>query len=369
MAVPMSLGAPEARRGVRRALDWLFQPGRVAAVILCGGIVSGVFTYLALSKAPFESTAPKHILILLLIDLLVGVALAGIVIWQVVRIVSARRSHSAGAQLHTRLVLLFSLVAAVPTIVVAIFSAITLNMGIEAWASNRVQTAVDSSVRVADDYVRAHVETIKNDIVNLDAILGHLPLEIRMDRTQLVNFVRTEAVQLGLQSIHVLAADGQPILRIDQVGVDMADPTLQWLNEKVPYDKVFIFPDEERDQVRAIMRVNWPGGGYLYIGRKVNPETLAYQQQAHAAAADYKRMEASRSVIEITFVVVYWVISVLIMMTAAWLGLTFANRIVQPIGRLIGAAERVSNGDLAARVDVGRTRDEIEGLGRAVQTA
>jgi two-component system nitrogen regulation sensor histidine kinase NtrY len=343
-----------------RVLEWLAHPVRVAAVIVSAAIGSGIATYLALSR----KANPDLILVLLLLNLALGLALAGLVIWRFVRIIVERRSHSAGARLHTRLALLFGLVAVVPSIVVAVFSAVTLNLGVEAWFSSPVQTAVQSSVRVADDYVQAHTQSIRADIVNLHNILGALPPDIRLDRTRLIDFVRTQGGLLGLHGIHVLDAAGQLVLKLDQPNVEMVDPPLSEL-ANVPIGKVGVLIDEKDDQVRAIMRVTWPGGGFLYIARKVNPETLAYQRQAHDAAADYARLEANRFNIQINFLAIYFVVSVLIMLTAAWLGLTFANRIVQPIGRLIGAAERVSNGDLSARVDVGRSRDEIEGLGRA----
>src|SRR5262249_28595975 len=157
----------------------------------------------------------------------------------------------------------------VPTIVVAIFSAITLNMGIEAWFSNRVNTAVNSSVLVADDYVKGHKQSIRSDAINLNYILGSLPLEIRADRARLGDAVRNAGVILGLHAIHVLDAAGQPVLRLDQGDVNMSDPTPQDLAQ-VPYGEVGVLLDEKDDQVRAIMRVTWPGGGYLYIGRRIN---------------------------------------------------------------------------------------------------
>jgi two-component system nitrogen regulation sensor histidine kinase NtrY len=367
MVAALSIGVGVMPGQVRGAVQWLLRPGRIAAVAVFAAIASGVLTFLALSqKAPFENASPDLVLALLLLNLVAIIALGALVIWLVVRIIVARRSHSAGARLHTQLVLLFGLVAVAPTIIVAVFSAITLNLGIEAWFSQRVQTALQSSVRVADAYVLAHKQSILSDILNLQSILAGIPPEVRLDRTRMVDIIRSPAVRLlGLHSIHILDRDGHAILRVNlRENIEMVDPAPAEAAQ-VPRDRVAVFTDEKEDQVRALMRVTWPEGGFLYIGRKVNPEALAYQRETRDAVASYERMQANRFNIQITFVGVYVVVSLLIMLTAAWLGLTFANRIVQPIGRLIGAAERVSNGDLSARVDVGRTRDEIEGLGRA----
>ncbi|MFO1187658.1 MAG: PAS domain-containing sensor histidine kinase [Alphaproteobacteria bacterium] len=372
MAAPLSMIWSGIRRRLLKPVLWMAHPARIATAAVVAAIASGVLTFLAISqKAPFERASPDLVLGLLLLNLVAVVALGALVIWLVVRILVARRSHSAGARLHTQLVLLFGLVAVVPTIVVAVFSAITLNLGVEAWFSARVKTALQSSVELSREYVNAQAGSIDYDIRNLQQILSRIPPEVRNDRLRMAEILRSPAVRLiNLHSIHILDSDGRAWLRVsfpDASGrsIDgMADPAPEVV-AKVPYDNTLWSLDEGAGLVRALMRLPWAEGRILYIGRAVSPQALAYKRETLASFESYQRMEANRFNVQVAFIGVYVVVSLLVMLAAAWLGLTFANRIVQPIGRLIGAAERVSNGDLSARVDVGRTRDEIEGLGRA----
>jgi two-component system nitrogen regulation sensor histidine kinase NtrY len=366
MAAPLSFTAPQWRWQAGRVLRWLTRPSRLALMVTTAAIASGVATYLAIAqKGPFQTAAPDLIVILLIVDLVLGLLVSALVAWHVVHIMVARRQHSAGAQLHRQLFVQFSLVAVTPAVLVAVFSAITLNMGIEAWFNQKVQTALDSAVKASDAYVLAHEQTIEYDARNMSEILAAVPPDVRKDRTRFVDIVRSRGALQGLHAIHILDAQGHNILRVSlRDDVHIGNPSAQDM-ATLPPGQVIIYTDEKNDQVRALMHVRWPEGGFLYIGRKINPEVLGYQRRTHEAVASYDQLKQNRFTLQITFAFMYFVVSVLILLCAVWLGLSFANRIVQPIGRLIGAAERVSNGDLSARVDVGRTRDEIEGLGRA----
>ena len=132
--------------GVLRALR-----GRrlLAFGVVLLAVLSGVATYAVSGwRYPYNPT-PRHSDLASLINLTLVLSLVALVAWRLVRLWGERRSGRAGARLHARLVVMFSAVAVVPAILVAIFAAVTLNLGIEAWFSSRVKTALDGAVDVA----------------------------------------------------------------------------------------------------------------------------------------------------------------------------------------------------------------------------
>ena len=96
--------------------------------------------------------------------------------------------------------------------------------------------------------------------------------------------------------------------------------------------------------------------------RAVDPQVLEHQRGTHDAVSEYQRLNQNRSEIQLTFAALYVAVAMLILLAAVWLALWAANRIVTPIGRLAGAAERVSEGDLRVRVAVEGDDDEISSL-------
>ena len=68
------------------------------------------------------------------------------------RKVAVRRAEQGGlgsGQLHTRLVALFSVIAAVPTVIVAIFASLLFQSGLEFWFSDRARGMLENTVQVA----------------------------------------------------------------------------------------------------------------------------------------------------------------------------------------------------------------------------
>ena len=133
------------------------------------GAGSGIATYLALTGAPPFGPGPRPVLILLLLDLVLLLALACWVAKRFVEVWLERRRGLAGSRLQVRLVGLFSLIAVTPTIIVAVFSYLFFNFGVESWFSDKVRTAISELVAVADAYVKEHQQAIRADALAMAA--------------------------------------------------------------------------------------------------------------------------------------------------------------------------------------------------------
>jgi two-component system nitrogen regulation sensor histidine kinase NtrY len=121
----------------------------------------------------------------------------------------------------------------------------------------------------------------------------------------------------------------------------------------------------EIDRIRAIIRLNNFVDTYLYVGRFVDPEILAYIDKTKRAAAQYQDLEGKRFDIQITFALIFSIMALLLLFAAVWVGLTLATRLATPIGELILASRRISSGDLTARVSDTSEVDELDMLGKA----
>ena len=66
---------------------------------------------------------------------------------------------------------------------------------------------------------------------------------------------------------------------------------------------------------------------------------------------------------QVAFGLMYTVIALIVLLSAVWIGLNFANRLVAPIRRLIGAANIVSTGNLHVQVPVRRSEGDLAQLG------
>jgi two-component system nitrogen regulation sensor histidine kinase NtrY len=78
---------------------------------------------------------------------------------------------------------------------------------------------------------------------------------------------------------------------------------------------------------------------------------------------EYAAIEARRFGVQIAFALMYTVIALTVLLSAVWIGLNFANRLVAPIRRLIGAANVVSTGNLHVRVPIRQSEGDLAQLG------
>src|SRR5579859_6135748 len=163
MSVAQQVGSWAGRTGLRR---------KIAIVLAVAALLSGIATYLALTGAPPFGPRPVVVLSLLNLDLVLLLALAALVAKRLIDVWAGRRRGLAGSRLHVRLVVLFSLVAVTPTIIVAVFSYLFFSFGIEAWFSQRVRIALSESQAVAEAYLHEHQQVIRADVLAMASDLN-----------------------------------------------------------------------------------------------------------------------------------------------------------------------------------------------------
>ena len=135
--------------------------------------------------------------------------------------------------------------------------------------------------------------------------------------------------------------------------------------EQARLGDIVILSKEQDDRVRALVKLDRFVDAYLLVGRFVEAEVIAHIERTAQAVAQYKSLEKRRKSTQITFVMIFVVVALLLLLAAVWLGLTLATQLVTPISKLISATERVREGDLSTRVDAETSADEIGTLSRA----
>lgn len=333
----------------------------VALAVAIATVVSGVLTYLTLPGFTASTPRPSVVVMLILVDLSLVLTVGALIAWRMTRLWIERKSGEAGSKLHIRLVGMFSAIAVVPAILVAVFAAVSLNLGVEAWFSDRVQTALANSVSVADAYVEEHKQVIRGDILAMAIDLNRAAPLVQGDQKRIVEILETEAKIRALPAVYVIDSSGRTLASARLPFMPAPSPVTPAQIEQAKTGPV-VLADSNEKAVSALVRLDAFLDAYLLVNRPVDPQVLARQQGTHDAVSEYQRLNQNRSQIQLTFAALYFVVAMLILLAAVWLGLWAANRIVRPIGRLAGAAERVSQGDLRVRVAVGKDDDEIGAL-------
>ncbi len=332
-------------------------------------VVAGAVTYGVVTGHMPDAGSRSSVLGLLLINFILVLTLGALIAFRLVRLWSERQSTQAGARLHARLVGMFGIIAVVPTIFVAVFAVVTLNMGVEQWFSPNVRNAINNSIAVAKRYVDDHEDSLTHDAFAIATSIQQDPQLFDQDKRVRPEFLFTQLGDLtkdrGLQAAYIFDSHGQLLGSTKQRGIPDTKPPTPADIAQASGGTIVIDANTNIGVMRALIRLQALNDAYLLVLRKIDPTVFAYYQRSTAAALEYKKLDHNRSEVQIGFAELYGMLSLLILLAAIWLGLYAANRLVRPISQLIDASERVSSGDLRAQVAVERDDDEVGILGRA----
>src|SRR5437773_12341766 len=338
---------------------------KLAVALAAAALASGIATYLALTGAPPFGPRPTLVLSLLNLDLVLLLALAAVVAKRLFEVRAERRRNLAGSRLQVRLVGLFSLIAVLPTIIVAVFSYLFFSFGVESWFSDKVRTAISESVAVADAYVREHQQAIRADALAMAADLDRSAATLAINPQYLAPALTAQAAIRSLTEAAVVDRRCQMVARTGLAFALGFEDVSQGALRRANQGEVVIMTNDQDERVRALVRLGEFSDLYLYVGRFIEPRVLAHRDEVHLAAAQYERLEGQRSGFQITFAVIYILVALLFLAAAISIGIHFAAQLAGPVGRLMGAAERIRAGDLTAGVPEGEKDDELVSLSRA----
>lgn len=353
------MGARGRGAGVRPAGS-----GWVGAVAVVAALASALGTFLVLGG--LTPLLPTHDVVVsaLLLNCVLVLVLVAIVAWEARALARARRDRVAGARLHLRVVALFSLIATVPTVLVAVVASITLERGLEPWFSDRMRDVIFKSVEVADAYAKGQCQSLGREIRVLNDDLTRARPAFDIDRRWFDGFLTARATALGLPVVTIVRAPDQVVARaaIDVLR-DPPQPGPEAIEDadKNP-DPVCIIPKEGR-VFGAIMRLPAYAQAYLFVAREVPQLAVDFPGISRGAAVEYLAIDAKRKGIQFAFAAMFTLISLIVLLSAIWFGLNFANRLVAPIRRLIHATDQVATGNFYVQVPVRRGEGDLAHLG------
>ena len=342
----------------RFALQRLLAPFAVAIALLSAFLTFVVLTGLT----PIEPTRDV-VRSFLLINAGTILLLIGIILREVWQMVQARRRGRAAARLHVQIVALFSIIAVLPAVLVAVVANVTIERGLDRLFSGPTREVIQNSLIIARAYTYEHAQLIRGDILGMANDIAHARPLFDQDRASFRDLLTASAASRNLPGAMLIDKD-RTVLESAQTGIQQSFTTppadfLSNVNETDP--QIAVFP--EANYVAAVIRLRAFSDTFLYVARLLDPRVVAQLKQTETSVAEYAEIESRRLGIQVAFALMFAVIALTILMASVLIGLNFANWLVAPIRRLMSAASLVSTGDLNVQVPVHRSEGDLAQLG------
>jgi two-component system, NtrC family, nitrogen regulation sensor histidine kinase NtrY len=354
--------AAAATLEISTAQPRMWSPRRIwalAAVLVA--MSSAILTFVGLTGlAPIEPTQPVVVGFLFAnaVSMTILLVIVGLEVFQVVK---ARREGRAASRLHVQIVALFSIIAALPAILVAVIANVTLDKGLDRLFSTRTRAVIDNSQSIARAYLNEHAQLIHGDVVSMANDLARARPLFDQDR-QTYRFFLSQAARGRNLRMGLLIDKNSKVVEQADTGQTQTfaipdSDALENITEEKPELAVY------ENYVAAVIRLRAHDNVFLYVARLLDPRIVAQVRATEESAAEYALLEQTRVGVQMAFAFIFAIITLTVLVSAVLIGLNFSNWLVAPIRRLMAAANLVSTGDLQVQVPVNRSEGDLANLG------
>jgi two-component system nitrogen regulation sensor histidine kinase NtrY len=335
----------------------------VAPFAVAVAMLSALLTFVVLTGLTRIQPTREVVISFMLINAAIILLLVAIIVREVWTVVQARRRGRAAAKLHVQIVGLFSVIAVLPAVLVAIVANVTIDRGFDRLFSGPTREVIQNSLIVARAYLYEHAELIRGDILGMANDISHSRPLYDQDRGTFRELLTASAASRNLPGAMLIDKD-RNILETAQTGIQQAftTPAPEFLsNVKENEPEISVFP--EGNYVAAVIRLRAFNDTFLYVARLLDPHVVAQVNETQASVAEYAELESRRLGMQVSLALMFAVIGLTILMASVLIGLNFANWLVTPIRRLMSAANMVSTGDLHVQVPVHKSEGDLAQLG------
>ena len=320
----------------------------IATSLIC--IVFGLLTFFTFINQGFIKLNDFNLQIILVADLILLILFFTLIIYKIYKILSERRKGKLGSETSLRYILFFSTTTLLPSIIIAIFSLILFNVGLQKYFDSKIKTVVNNSAEVAKNYVDQIRSSIEADISLMVLDVNNQSALYYENPKQFLNILSSQRLLRRLDEVHLLDSSGNIIMsNIVDISMNFVPPPEEAFIMSLDGRPVRIV-DPRTNRTSALVKLNNFIDTYLYIVKFMDPKVINYLKQTGEAVSFYYSVQERKTGIKITFAVIYLLIVSLLLFLSIILSINFASRLTTPIINLITASEKISSGDLNAKV-------------------
>jgi two-component system nitrogen regulation sensor histidine kinase NtrY len=271
------------------------------------------------------------------------------------------------SRLPVRLVAIFSLIAAVPTLVVTIVVSLLFQYSVEFWFSDRARNMLENATALAQSNVNREFDRVGANAVTMSGDISSYLRDVSYDNPVFVQALASQTYERNLSEaiLFRIGASGEivSLALVNPYERDLARSLTPDVIARIRRERAIKIVRGDRFEAVAILP-NRPDT-YLYVARVFEAQLGEQMQLGTQIRQDYQELATRSRVLQLRFNAALLALSLLIVALAIWIALKLADRLVRPVGQLVNAARKVTAGDLSARVPPTGGNDEVATLGGA----
>ncbi len=313
-------------------------------------IFLGILTFFTFINQSFIELNETNLQILLILDLVLVSLFFSLIVNKSFKIIKERKKQKIGSETSLRYIYFFSVSTLLPSFLIAIFSLVLFNVGLQRYFDSKITSAVNNSYDVAKNYIEETRNSIQSDILLMNLDINQNVNIFYNNPNQFQQIMRTQRLIRKLDEVYLIDGSSNIILS------DLLDKSA---NFYAPSEEMFTqalsgIPAQSNDLdlefTSALIKLNNFIDTYLYIIKYIDPQLKNYLSDTEQAVNFYYSIDSSQTGIKITFAIIYLVVVSLLLFLSIFISLNFTSKLTKPIINLIRASEQISLGNLDTKV-------------------
>jgi two-component system nitrogen regulation sensor histidine kinase NtrY len=348
-----------------------FQRYKLFFVFLLGSlaILSSLYTYFTMSSGfALYDVKPSFPLKLVVFDIFLIVLLLAIIGMHVYTHVKHHRKHFIGGEFQSKIIYSFVTIAILPSIIIMMFSFSFLNSGVQMWFNERIDNALNDSLKISQIYVDEHKDNIADDLHALKRFAAQNTDLLLRDSNEFEKRFAGQAAMLSLTEavifFHKDSSASNNVLAKTSFSFfpDVENIHLSDYKDDDRLGVKLIF-NKDDNYIRAIEKFDVIPNAYILVGKLVNDHVISYINNAKAASGEYVSLQEEVSKLQRQFIFIFVIIVILILLAVTWFGMFLVGDFISPIIHVVSALKSVRKGDYKVRVNKEKGRkDEVSDL-------
>ncbi|HET9628715.1 MAG TPA: ATP-binding protein [Novosphingobium sp.] len=342
--------------------------GLLTVVSAVAFISMTIVTFTTIHGQSDRELMPSDLTATLLVGTLVPAMMLLVLFGRWLALRRAAQTLGGTGRLHTQLVFFFSLISAIPTLLVVVFASFLFQSGVEFWFSDSSRGMLENANKLARGYYEQNLRDVGNETIAMATDLRDYLSQARITSPQFAQGYSYQVVSRKLNESAIIqkAADGKLLTAA------VVDPEKNSTRDRITADVLGrlekgepVVVSASANRIDAVAPIDRAAGVYLYAARSSDLLAFSQGQRAQNIVRAYEVLTRRARTLQLRFNVALFVASLALVGLSVWFALRFADRQVKPLYDLVGAARRVGSGNYTLRVE-GRTGpDEVGQLNRA----
>jgi two-component system nitrogen regulation sensor histidine kinase NtrY len=292
--------------------------------------------------------------LIVVLILVIGFVLAR----NLIRLWLDRRSRVLGARFRTKLVATYVGLSLAPVLALFLFASELLQGSIDRWFSASVSAVLERGNSVAQAFQDGIVERNFRDAARLAREIESIGLDTPSDRAAATRRLARGREEEGAafaavydreEFVHAVVDPGSGLADLPELGRTLPRDAL----ERGRASRVLEPPGTDG---RLIVAAATPGGRprgrtVVVVGTLLDPASARRSEELIGAFQSYRQMEIQRGEFKASYLLLFLLVTLLILLASTWAGLFLARRLMAPVQAFAEAMQRISRGDLDQRID------------------